>query len=691
MTTLPLKTCLAVLLAALSLIATETFAATSDSHRSTPVVARLITAQNGVAPGSRTLAAGLDLNMAEGWKTYWHTPGEVGTPPRVDWSGSTNIAEIDFQWPAPERFTSFGIQNFGYHGEVVFPLRITLKQPGVATRLHAAVSLLVCSEICVPEDFVLTLDLPQGSGIDQTSADRIGRFVDKVPQEAPVARITSAQFHVDDAARSLTIALRSTKAFDAPDIFPEAGDGVAFGAPDIRLGDDGSLLWAQLPILSSVPSEAPLITVTDGADGAYTVPTTSVTRAPAPPFRLATQRTRAGKLVGIAALAFLGGLILNAMPCVLPVLSIKLSTVLRHDPQDGPRIRRGFLAAAAGVITFMWGLAAVLYGLKWAGVSVGWGVQFQNPVFLAVLIVVMTVFTGNLLGAFEISPPSRLQTRMANSGGGDFATGLFAAVMATPCSAPLLGTAIAFALAGRGLDIAVVFMALGLGLALPYLLVAAWPGMVTRLPKPGRWMLLVKAGLGLMLLATLGWLVWVMSGVAGARTALIVLALAMAVTGLLSLKRMSPGRRLSSAALLAGLALVAAHMVSAPEATPVPTNGALAWQSFARAEIARQVSNGKVVFVDVTADWCLTCKANKALVLERDPVRTALSADGITLMQADWTRPDDAISRYLESFDRYGIPFNAVYGPAAPEGIVLSELLTTQSVLKALDQAALPD
>ncbi|MDE4193438.1 protein-disulfide reductase DsbD family protein [Phaeobacter gallaeciensis] len=686
-----LKTYLAGILTVLSLIASGALAATSDVYRSTPVIARLITAQNGVAPGSRSLAAGLDLTIFEGWKTYWRTPGEVGTPPRVDWSGSTNIAEVDFQWPAPERFTAFGIQNFGYHGEVVFPLRITLKQPGTAARLHAAVSLLVCSDICVPEDFVLTLDLPPGSGIDQTSADRIARFVDKVPQMASVPRITSAQFHVDDAARSLTVALRSAKAFDAPDIFPEAGDGVTFGSPDIRLGEDGRLLWARLPILSSGPPETPRITVTDGDTRAFTVPATRVVRAPAPPFRLATQRTGAGMLAGIAALAFLGGLILNVMPCVLPVLSIKFSSVLRHGPEDRPCIRRGFLAAAAGVLTFMWGLAAVLYGLKWAGVSVGWGLQFQNPVFLSALIVVMTVFSGNLLGAFEISLPSRLQTWMANNGGGDFATGLFAAVMATPCSAPLLGTAIAFALAGRGLDIAVVFTALGLGLSLPYLLVAAWPGVVTCLPKPGRWMLLVKVALGLMLLTTLGWLVWVMSGVAGPWTALIVLALALSVTGLLSLSRLSPGPRLSGAALLVAVTFVAAPFVSTPAASPAPDGGALAWQSFARAEIARQVSGGQVVFVDVTADWCLTCKANKALVLERDPVRTALSADGITLMQADWTRPDESIARYLESFDRYGIPFNVVYGPGAPEGIVLSEILTDRSVLKALDRATLPN
>ena len=179
---LRLKTYFVGFLTALSLIASGALAATSDVYRSTPVIARLITAQNGVAPGSRSLAAGLDLTISEGWKTYWRTPGEVGTPPRVDWSGSTNIAEVDFQWPAPERFTAFGIQNFGYHGKVVFPLRITLKQPGTAARLHAAVSLLVCSDICVPEDFVLMLDLPTGSGIDHLCLFNKNKLCFGIPQ-----------------------------------------------------------------------------------------------------------------------------------------------------------------------------------------------------------------------------------------------------------------------------------------------------------------------------------------------------------------------------------------------------------------------------------------------------------------------------------------------------------------------------
>jgi suppressor for copper-sensitivity B len=669
-------------------------AASSKAHETTPVTARLVTVQDGVAQNAGTITGGLDVRLSTGWKTYWRTPGEVGMPPQVDWSGSENVEDVEFQWPAPERFTAFGIQNFGYHGDVLFPLQITLNVPGKAARLKADVSLLVCSEICVPENFYLELDLPEGDGIDLVSADAIARSVARLPDDTGDST-SSAVSHVDSAAGRMTFAVRTAEPFTFPDVFPEAGDGVALGAPDIRVGDNGHVLWARFPILSSGPIETPSITVTDGQARAFTVQTEAVDQAPAPPFGSAPRTTDLGMLVGIAALAFLGGLILNVMPCVLPVLAIKLSSVLKNMT-DTRHVRRGFLAAAGGVVTFMWVLAAVLYGLKWTGMSVGWGVQFQNPFFLAILIVIMTAFTANLFGAFEISLPSGLQTRLARSGRtgnltGDFSTGMFAAVMATPCSAPLLGTAVAFALAGNALDIAVIFSSLGLGLASPYLIVAARPGLVTRLPRPGRWMLHVKAGLGVLLMATVAWLVWVMIGVAGQRAAVAALGFALVATAILSLSRLQWAPRFAGSAVFAGLAVFAVSLFEAAPPVSAPGKEKLAWAPFDRAKIARFVSTGDVVFVDVTADWCLTCKANKSLVLEKEPVRSAFARNDVVLMQADWTRPDDAISRYLERHGRFGIPFNAVYGPAAPEGIVLSEILTTDTIIDALERASHQD
>ncbi|WP_233495544.1 protein-disulfide reductase DsbD family protein [Rhodosalinus halophilus] len=681
----------------LSAAPSQVGAASSDPVATPSVTARLLTVENGIAPGAGTLSAGLALDLAEGWKTYWRTPGEVGFPPEIDWSGSQNIASIDFQWPAPERFTAFGIENFGYHDEVVFPIRITLAEPGAPVRLSANVTLLTCSDICVPQEFSLSLDVPTGIGIDEASAARITAFADRVPVDASAAGITDISAYVDPAMSAVVVSLRGEAPFTAPDIFAELGPFTSLGRPDIRLGDGGHLLWARVPILSA--PDSPLqdisVTVTDAGGRAVSAAPRSLSEPPEPPFAVATSGVDLAALVWIAVTAFLGGLILNAMPCVLPVLSIKLASAMRLGGDDRIAVRLGFLASAAGVMAFMWGLAAVLFVLREIGVTVGWGLQFQNPVFLSLMVLVLGVFAANLAGAFEIALPSRLQTRLANAGSaqglsGDFAAGAFAAILATPCSAPFLGTAVAFALAGRGIDIAVVFTFLGLGLAAPYLVIAARPGLVRRLPKPGRWMSLLRAVLGLLLGGTALWLVWVMIGVAGPIATLASVAVTAVIVGVLSMRGVSGTARGATAAALAIVMLIVSGTLSdglSSRGTIASETGGIAWLPFERAEIARRISTGEVVFVDVTADWCLTCKANKALVFDRDPVATALGRPRVAAMQADWTRPDEAISRYLEGFGRFGIPFNVVYGPGAPEGIVLPELLTADAVMDALDRA----
>ncbi|SFQ02691.1 protein-disulfide reductase DsbD family protein [Tranquillimonas alkanivorans] len=693
----PARATLAVLLAFPIAGSHPASAAVSDTASTAAVTAKLIVAEEGVVPGAQSLSAGLELQLEEGWKTYWRTPGDVGFPPEVDWSESSNVEDVEFQWPAPERFTAFGIENFGYHGEVVFPLRIALEEPGQPARLEAHVRLLTCSDICVPQEFDLALEVPVGTGLDARSAARIAEFAKRVPVIQSASAVTEAEAYIDGKTTELVVSVRSNVPFDRPDVFPELGAGVSLGAPDIRMGEGGRLLWARVPILAAPagPLSEMSVTVTDEGARAVTLSPDRAMAAPPAPFATSSAAPDAADLFWIAMTALLGGLILNVMPCVLPVLSIKLSAALKLEGTARAKVRRGFLASAAGVMAFMWGLAAVLYALQRLGVTVGWGVQFQNPVFLALMIVLLAIFAANLAGLFEIRLPSGLQTRLAQAGAsgghaGDFLTGAFGAVLATPCSAPFLGTAIAFALAGRGLDIVIVFTFLGFGLAAPYLLIAAAPGLVRHMPRPGRWMLVVKGLLALLLAATAAWLVWVLSGVAGATSARLVTGASVALILTLGLPRLPRPARLGLASALAVLPLVLAGAFAdggAGGARDSAATDGIPWIAFDRAGIAQRVSRGEIVFVDVTADWCLTCKANKALVLEREPVAPALAGEGVTAMQADWTQPDEAISRYLESFDRFGIPFNAVYGPQAPGGVVLPELLSLEAVMTALDQA----
>ena len=670
--------------------AAPVMAASSDRHSSERLTARLITAEDGVGSGAGSISAGLEIVLADGWKAYWRSPGEVGLPPRIDWTGSRNVAGAEMLWPAPTRFRAFGIENIGYKHEVVLPIRVDLTEAGAATTLNANVSLLVCADLCVPENFTLSLDLPPGGGVDTAAAERIAAFADRVPEPGAASGITLGKMALTDEAVTLTA--RAVRPFNDPDVFSEIGENSFFGTPDIRLSEGGRQLWARVPVTALAdPPEPVRVTITDGARAGVFTPDLAAT-APAPPYAAERAGTSLARLASIALVALLGGAILNLMPCVLPVLSIKLSSAVKARGQSRARLAAGFLAAAGGVVAFMWLLAAGTLAARALGATVGWGLQFQSPAFLALMIVILVAFAANMFGLYEITLPASWQTRMARAEGraglaGDVATGAFAAMLATPCSAPFLGTAVAFALSGGTLDVAVIFTALGLGLALPYLLLAARPGLVQALPKPGRWMLVLKGLLGLLLVGTALWLFRVLAGVAGPwAVAAVAVAVALLVLALWPrLPLPATLRAVVLPVLLAGAVVLPGRVVAPPGAATA--DSAIGWVAFDRGEIARRVSRGEVVFVDVTADWCLTCKANKTLVIDRAPVAPALAGEGVTPMQADWTRPDERIARYLAEHDRYGIPFNIVYGPAAPEGIVLPELLTAGAVTGALAEA----
>jgi suppressor for copper-sensitivity B len=419
--------------------------------------------------------------------------------------------------------------------------------------------------------------------------------------------------------------------------------------------------------------------------------------------------------LAVLGLALLGGLILNLMPCVLPVLSIKLLAVLGHGGADPAEVRRGFLASAAGIVVSFLALATAALALRATGRAAGWGLQFQEPAFLVVMAFILLLFAANLWGRFEFRLPGAVANVAGTAGGahslsGHFLTGAFATLLATPCSAPFLGTAVGFALARGPFEIYAVFAALGVGLALPYLLVAAVPRLATALPRPGAWMGKLKRVLALALVATVIWLLVVLAAQSGPVVAgLVAVMLVVAAVALWPLPEAGPRMRAASWLSVAGLALLAAGgVIALPSYAPngaseglpsvgqttakgLPSEARSAkdgWRTFHRDAIDREVAAGRVVFVDVTADWCVTCKVNKALVLDRGEVRKRLEAPGIVAMRADWTRPDAAIADYLKSFGRYGIPFNAVYGPGRPEGLPLPELLTERAVLAALAAAA---
>jgi suppressor for copper-sensitivity B len=642
------------------------------------------------------LRLGLQMEIAPGWKTYWRSPGDAGFPPQLDWSTSRNLLAAEMAWPVPHRFTLFGLDTFGYDGEVVFPIATRLSAPGAATEFRALVDFLLCSEICIPYQEEVELVLPAGAATSAREAFLIEQYQAQVPDDGARSGLSleRAALTGSPEAPMVELLVRTALPAENPDVLVEGPSGYRFDKPVLARGGSPDTILLRLAYTTDETAEGGLagqwvtFTVTDGLRGMER----SVILQPAPPSELG--RSGGRSLWQILLLALLGGLILNLMPCVLPVLSIKLLSAIGHGGRESGAVRLSFLASAAGILASFLVLAGVAIGLRSAGLAVGWGIQFQQPLFLVAMALVLTFFASNLFGLFEIPLPGWLSgvatLGRSHSLRGHFLTGAFATLLATPCSAPFVGTAVGFALSRGTLEILSIFTALGLGLALPYLAVAAVPALATRLPRPGAWMIRLRRLLALALVGTALWLLSVLAvqiGVAG--SAVIGLLLAAIGLVLLAAQRHWLPRHVAPVAVVVLAALaVAAPALPFQRAAPQTGVAAEAWQPLDEHEIARLVTAGSVVFVDVTADWCITCQVNKALVLDNAEVAELLAGDGVALMRGDWTLPDPAISDYLASFERFGIPFNAVYGPGAPAGIALPELLSKTAVIEAVAQAA---
>ena len=654
---------LAPVLAALA-VAGEARAAASPWVRAPEAAVRLVSASDAVGDLDR-LRLGLEFALEPGWKTYWRSPGDGGLPPALDWAGSGNLGEASLYWPAPARFAILGIDSVGYEGGLLLPMDVQVSRPGEPVRVALRVDYLTCSNICVPQSADLALALPAGPAQPSAEAFAIDRWRGRAPRPEPAEGRAALVGAGDEAA--LHIALPG---IEAEDIFIEAGGAAAFGRPAPVAGG------LAVPVAYARGGPEALVgrTLTATVIGGGGAVEQSLRVAPA-------GGQAAYGLAVILALALAGGVILNLMPCVLPVLGIKLMHVAGLGGAGRRRARAEFLAVAAGIVFSFWLLAGAAVAAAQAGMAVGWGVQFQQPVFLTAMLFLLLLFAANLWGLFEIPAP-----RFAGGlvGGGPFLTGMLATLLATPCSAPFVGTAVGFALTRGPLEIALIFTALGLGLALPYLGVAAFPGLAALLPKPGRWTVRLRFLLGLALAGTAAWLLTVLAAQLGWLAALAAFAAAALPAALAAAWARLRRRVLAAAAALAAAAGIAAAAALPAAMEPAAPGGR--WQAFEEARIGPLVSEGRTVFVDVTADWCITCKFNKAAVLDRGPVAARLAGD-VVAMRADWTRPDPAISAYLARFARYGIPFYAVYGPGAPAGLALPELLTDGAVLEAMDKA----
>jgi len=650
-------------------------AAESEAVRSPRAIATLVSDTDAPAQG-KPFRVGLRLRMAPGWHTYWKNPGDAGVAPEISLTLPGGATASDIAWPAPERLPEGDIMTFGHTGEILLPVTIA---PGAAGKIEAHATWLICEKICVPEEGIFRLDLQAGTGVPSAQAE----LFDAAKQTMPRPFTGLAHIAPDGTLSVQAPELTHARVSDAW-FFPEAPDQIAHSKPQtLTTGPEG--LHLRLPPAPTFrPSESlrGVLVVTDhgGQRAAF-----SLSAMPGPAL------SEGLSLAQAMLFAFLGGLILNLMPCVFPVLAMKAVSLAGLAEKARGEARTGAAFYTLGILAAFAVLTAVLLAARQAGAAVGWGFQFQSPVFVAVMAWLLFAIGLNLSGVFQISGRlAGVGQSVAARGGwlGSFAPGLLAAVVATPCTAPFMGAAIAVALAEPMAVTAAIFLAMGLGLAAPYVALATVPALGHLLPRPGAWMELLKQVLAFPMYAASAWMVWVISQSLGPAGVLVALAgtllVGFAAWALSLAQRAAHGRLargLAVGAILAALALLPGLATQVPAASADVAEAGV--EPFSPARLAALRAEGRPVFVNMTAAWCITCLVNERIALSPAAVRAAFAQSNIAYLKGDWTRQDAAITAFLRQHGRDGVPLYVFYPPGR-DGTVLPQILTEGTVLAAI-------
>jgi thiol:disulfide interchange protein len=683
----------ALALAMMTAMPTRVAAATLPAD---PVVARLVSEAGSVAPGA-TLWVDLHLDIAKGWHVYWRNPGDSGRPTEIAWQLPSGFNAGEVAWPAPERFVVGTIGNYGYSGSADLLVPITAPprlELGSTAHLAAKAIWLVCSDICIPGEASLALDLPVSAAAktaDPSAAALFAAVRERLPKPAAFA----PRFSLSGQVLRLTIPPDALAGLDRPtaSFFPFDGNVVDAAAAPQQEPHAGGIELSVLRLGGTAKSPPATLTGvlvlhgTDGSERAYTIAAAGVASPPAGEDAIRWWQA--------LLLALLGGVALNLMPCVFPVLSLKLLglAVSVHRAEE----RRHGLAYAAGVIVSFALLGGGLLLLRTGGAAVGWGFQLQSPIVVGLLSYLLFAMGLSLSGVADLGVGlGGIGSRLADRAGlvGAFATGVLAAVVATPCTAPFMGAALGFALIAPTPVALAVFVALGAGLAAPIVLATAVPSVARLLPRPGPWMLWFKQILAFPLYATVAWLLWVLIQEVGPASAFLAL-LGLVPVGFAvwiygrTRSGGTAGRRLGTGLATMGLAasvIVAATLAPAGAppggATDVASAG-LGYENFSPDRLTRLVGEHRPVFVNLTAAWCITCLVNERTTLESRAVRGAFAERHVVALKGDWTRQDPAIAALLLQFGRSGVPLYLFYDTDGTP-TVLPQILTEASVLAAV-------
>lgn len=680
---------------------------------------RLISEVSAIAPGE-PFTVGLHLQMEEGWHSYWKNPGDSGEPTSVDWSLPPGFEAGEIQWPYPHRIPYGPMTSYGYSDEVVLPIQITPPDtisPGTRVTVRGRANWLICEEICLPAhaDIETSLDVAE-SARSGPGAEAIADARSKHPETVDGWTVEAAR-----SSGSYTLAVTPPQGH-SPDLegaqfFPTEKEVLDHAAPQpLSRAENARLIALQQSSYADEPVDtlrgvlvAPQGTSLDSGGQVRAMrvaaPVDSTLSSVATTVEVARGGGDGLSLHWALLFAFIGGLLLNLMPCVFPVISVKILGFAEQAGEEDHTIRKHGFLFGTGVLVSMWILAGILIAVRAAGAQVGWGFQLQSPVFIAFMALLFFGIGLNLLGLFEVgtrlmSWGGQLQTNTSDGSLGAFMTGVLATVVATPCTAPFMGAALGVALTMSTVGALLIFSALGAGMATPYVGLSMAPGLLEALPEPGAWMESLKQFFAFPMFATAIWLVWVFGqqtgngGVAFLLGGLLLLGMA----GWIVHRWSAP--TLSSSVLFATRGLVAVMIVGAVgagmlgagyERTDVSTSAETSegsattnWTTFSPETVDELRSEGPV-FVDFTAAWCLTCQVNEQTVLNTNAVQSAFEQHDVALVKADWTNRDPQITKALESHGRSGVPVYVLYPGDGSGPTLLPEVLTEQIVLDALD------
>jgi thiol:disulfide interchange protein len=679
----------------LALVAGAAAPVTAAQPPSSLVRVELISETASIRPGE-TFWVAIRQEITPGWHTYWGVnPGDAGEPTRIEWTLPAGVTAGEIAWPYPSRFPVGIAMSYGYENAVVLPIPMTVSgaaAPGTTLALRGQVSWLVCAKICIPEEAPVALSIPVAAGAPRPDP-RGASLIAAARRSLPVPSPWPASYVATPETVTLSVASRELAPERVAEVwfYPSRWGAIAHAAPQRARIEPGRLTLeverGQLAEAATTPLDGVLV-VAERLDGGIVRQAFALRAEPRP-----AANARAALWALLLALA--GGLVLNLMPCVLPVLSVKTLALVGHAGGRAT-LRRHGLVYTAGVVLSFAVVGGTLLALRAGGQAIGWGFQLQSPTVVTLLAYVLFAVALSLSGVFTVSGRfAGAGLALAGRAGytGSFFTGALATVAATPCTAPFMGAAVGYAVTQPWPIALLIFEALALGLALPFLLLTLVPGWRRFLPSPGPWMERLQQALAFPLYASVAWLVWVVSqqtgssGVAAALGGLVLIGFAAWLYQASRGARLTWRRAATLAVAALALGAVALGPLTSAVLSPPAATRADGWEPFTDARLAELRAAGKPVFVNVTAAWCLTCLVNERVALRSPAVAEALARRGVATLKADWTNRNPAITRVLGSFGRNGVPLYLLY-PAGGSGApaVLPQILSESAVVDALDK-----